>query len=921
MFRGLLPSERTRICVASAIMFFMPTFSARAGEDNRTTLEFLDQLRRHGYHDLAIDYLRTLRADTSVSTEIKAGLDFEEGKTLLDESARTGDLVRRRELLDQARVKLESFTKNHSDHPAAREAYVQLARMMVEHGHVAMILAEEAKDPAEKESKLAQARTSFDQARQAYVKAVEKLDAEYKAYGRAIPESDPRYAPRNKVHSALLDAMLQRAEVDYEQAQTYPEGSAERKKLLDQALVQFDSLHKNYRTIQAGLTAQMWQAKCYEDQGKLDEAIGLYKGLLEHVDPQLRTLQLHVGSFYIEALGKRKQYALAADEAVLWLETYNRPEEQRSERGLRVRFELAKNIDLQMPEIAQADRPKAVNRITDSLMTVVKYASPFKPRALELLKKYKPSAALKAEEISKLSHEEASIQAEDALNAHEWERAVALFNAALRKIDVVAAADKAVMTRYNLAYAYFMNKQYFEAFVLADHLARRYPKAALAPKATVIGMHAMTESYNTYREIDRVSDLDRLVDMARYTVETWPDRDEADDARINLGIIAQGRGRYEEAVEAFGSVRDRSSRWADAQTQLGVAHWSLGRMDERSGDQAAGAAESKKAVEILQGALKTRRDAGTSSTDPNLIGNACELAFVLTELGKPADALAILEPIVKDQTVKSGPSYTKLMESLLRARIAANQVDQAIVVMQILEKAGGGSNQQTQNYYRLGRLIQKELDRLRQTKNAQAEERMRQAYRTFLTSLAKSKTGQTYESLQWAGESLLTLGADAEAEALFRRILDEPSGDSASIEPEVAKRRFFQTRLKLAAALRGLDKFDEAEALVDQLKTDEPRSVFPRFEAGMLLEARAAAKQGSWNAAYQHWQKLAQQLAPIRPRPLVYYDAWYHAAHALNEDHKGAKARQTLAGVMKLSPSVGGPEMKSKYEDLLARIK
>ena len=124
--------------------------------------------------------------------------------------------------------------------------------------------------------------------------------------------------------------MLQKAVSDYELAQTYPAGSKERTDHLAEALKQFDDLYKNYRTQMAGLTAQMWQAKCYEEQGKIGEAIGIYKSLLEQPDPRLRPLQRFVGYFYIVALAKRKEHALAADEAVRWLKKYSRREELRS---------------------------------------------------------------------------------------------------------------------------------------------------------------------------------------------------------------------------------------------------------------------------------------------------------------------------------------------------------------------------------------------------------------------------------------------------------------------------------------------------------------------------------------------------------------------------------------------------------------
>ena len=60
---------------------------------------------------------------------------------------------------------------------------------------------------------------------------------------------------------------------------------------------------------------------------------------------------------------------------------------------------------------------------------------------------------------------------------------------------------------------------------------------------------------------------------------------------------------------------------------------------------------------------------------------------MLTETGKPADALKLLDPIVKVQTIKSGPAYSRLMEAQLMAYIASNQVQQAIATMKSLEQS------------------------------------------------------------------------------------------------------------------------------------------------------------------------------------------------------------------------------------------
>ena len=112
---------------------------------------------------------------------------------------------------------------------------------------------------------------------------------------------------------------------------------------------------------------------------------------------------------------------------------------------------------------------------------------------------------------------------------------------------------------------------------------------------------------------------------------------------------------------------------------------------------------------MLQDALNARRESGAAPTDPGLVGNVGDLAIVLTESGKATDALQLLDPIVKVQTIRPGTAYSRLMEAQLMAFIGTNQVQKAIDTMKALEQAGGGASL-TQLYLKLGRLLQRELD-------------------------------------------------------------------------------------------------------------------------------------------------------------------------------------------------------------------
>jgi cellulose synthase operon protein C len=912
------------VLVGVAFAFCGTSAWAQPGEDSRTALQFVKELRDRGFHQYARDYIKILRGEAQLPAAIKDVLDYEEGRTLIDEATVTNDLVLREELLRDASEKLDAFAKAHPKLMQARDAQVHMGKLLLERGHTAMLLSEETQDPGKKAAKVADARAAFNQAREAYASAIEPLKAAYKKFSGFIEKDDPRLAERESIYTTLLDAMLQQGVADFELAATFPEKSPERMKSIKDALAQFEMIYKNHREQWAGLTARMWQGKCFEEQGEIGSAVAIYKELMGHAEPKLRDLQRHVGYFYIVALGKRKQYALAADEASRWLSFYNRRGELATSAGLGVLTEYARNLDAQMKEIAENERPRAVKLIVDSASQVVRYASPYKKDALEMLKKYKPNAALKAEDILRITYEDAVNQANEAIGTNDYAKAIALLKAAIRKADPARNIEKANHARYLLAFCYYKNNQFYEADVLAEHLARRYPQGGLSAQASDFAMQSLADAYNTYTEIDRISDLDRLVNLATYVVETWPEKEQADVARMNLSQIYYGMGRYDESIKALGSVRTRSQQWIPAQNRLGMVHWRKSRLLDGRGDAAGSQAEAQKAIDTLNIALKARRDAGAGQNDPAFIGNIADLASVFTETGKPADALALLDPVVKAQTSKTGPGYAMLMEAQLKAYIITGNVDASIASIKALEQAGGAGGR-AQLYMRLGKLLEKELENLRAKKNTRALASVSNAYKTILTTVAEAKTGQSFESLYWAGTSLLTLDAYQDAEKVFRRMLADFSQDAQFLQQDDSKNRMTFIRLKLVAALRGQargkGKFDEANSILDEILTQKPPHLAALFEKGMLLEAEAEAGEGNWAAAIKHWEDLTTRMERARPRPAAYYDAWYHVAWGLSKQKNTAKARQALMGVMRLSPGVGGPEMKAKYQGLIARLK
>ena len=817
----------------------------------------------------------------------KKTLEFEEGRTLIDEATHSRDPDVSKAKLEQAKLKIEAFVKNYPDLPQTTEALVDPAHLLYERGMNEVDLASDARGAAEKDSKLAAARGYYASARIAYIKAFERLNNKLVEYPKVMSADDPRKLERERVRNALMQAELQKSVVDYSEAQTYPQGATERSDLLEKGLVDFEALYKLYRNMIAGFTARMYQGKCFEELGKLGEATGIYKELLDHPDPALLPLQKQVAYFRIIVAGKRKEYARAADECAEWIRNF--PKDRRSYEALGVRFELSKDILAQLPELSGNDKDKAIRVAAENLTEVVRVVSPFKPEAIELLQKYRPNAALSASDISKLNYDDAVNQATQSISTLAYENAVALLKQAIRKTDPSRDAAKANAARYMLAYASIMSKRYYEAAVVGEHVARNYPRDEWAAKSADLAMQALVESYNTFTVGNRTTDLDRLVDLARYTAETWPDSEQGDSARMSLGLVAMGRGLYPDAIAAFEAVRSSSPRWIDAQNSCGETHWRQALLLREKGKAKEFDAETQQALAKLNTALKTRRDNNASETDLGLVSNASDIAIVDLETGKPTEALTLLEPLAKKLAAvpkRSPPlnaAYSRALSYILQAHVATGKVDLAIADMKTIEAAGGAGNGAAQLYYDLGR-TPGTGGRIAQEAGRQGRPGQdRAGLSEILLALVGSKTGQTFQSLRWAAENLLKLGSAKEAGEVYTTLLNTYGKDPQFLKAPGSTEAIARVRLKQVEAFRTQGNLSEAETILNELIDQNKRSMEAQVEKGYLLDAKATAKQGTWVSAFNHWKALALKLDSLKPRPSQYYEAWYQAAVALTK--------------------------------------
>ena len=164
----------------------------------------------------------------------------------------------------------------------------------------------------------------------------------------------------------------------------------------------------------------------------------------------------------------------------------------------------------------------------------------------------------------------------------------------------------------------------------------------------------------------------------------------------------------------------------------------------------------------------------------------------------------------------------------------------------------------------------------------------------------------------------MSIDAAEKAESLFERIL-KTFGDQAAYKKPPGSDKLLRMKVKLAAGQRMQGKFASAQKTLEPLL--KLPILLPKVEEGLLLEEKATALHKGWELSVDHWKRLAETLArPRRQKTEEYYDAWYHTAYGQFRMGLKADARKTLKSVMALSPKLGTPEMKKKYEDLVRRI-
>jgi hypothetical protein len=782
--------------------------------------EFLEGLRQRQYYDIAEEYLESLRTNSDVPEEVRQRIPYEQGRILVDSSRTIRDMPLRMKTLDRAATRFQEFIKAASEHPLAAGANTQLGNVLVERGRALLEQSKKPSKAAEKDQLLKESRQAFGEAQKVFDAAEKKFVADLEKYPKFIdPKDETQIAARAQALADLIQARLYLATLLYEHAQSYEVGSAEHKKLLEESAAKYKELYEKYRTRLAGLYAGMWQGRNLMELGDFKRALGIFNELLAQPDQpeEFRVMKNKVLRLAMEGWnhGTQKLYEEAAAKGSEWIKAA-RVTEDRTPEGLGIRYYTALALHHQVEAAgkdakASEDNKRQVRELQSHALFVAKVPSEYQQLAKDLLAKYRdlgeqgPQTFAEARDAGKVALDAMQTadskiklapitKEQDKVPEFKKEReqaradAMKYYQLALRLIDEESSADDIAVIRYFLTYLNYDAGNIYDAAVLGEFLARKYPKSAGARPGAKIAMAGYLQSYNNSDPDDRAFEVARMISIAEYITQTWPGEVEADEAWMLLGDVAIREQDLAKAAEYLDKVPDTSPRRGEADLKSGQALWgtylSESRKPETDSERPAQADLDKLASQAqatLERGVERMRKAVTDENPVSytLLASELSLAQIYIGSGQADKAVKLLETpdngvlaMVKAEAdiLKDKPQFAiEAYKAALRAYVGVQNMEKAEATMTALDAhvaaKGGqkGAADLTRIYISLGRDLEEQVQTLRSDPKREADlQKVLSGFETFLSRISDRDTGNTFASLNWVGETFFRLGAGLE---------------------------------------------------------------------------------------------------------------------------------------------------------------
>lgn len=615
--------KKALLLPALAAVTLLSTLNSHAEEP---VSAFAQGLRNRGYFDTADEYLDRIANDPTIPAAVKKIIPYERAITISANamSQRNADL--KYQLLDKAATHLEEFIKNNPTHPKLGDAQSRRGKIKLDKARVASIEAQSPSNAGRRKELQAKALGYIKEARTIFTGARDTYQKEMDKFPKFIsPEKTKEIAARKQAEVALMQAKINLAKTTYEEAQIYkPAGKKadpRYRSTLQQASEQFAKIHETHRTQIGGLYAQMWQGKCYEEQGEYGRALGIFNQLLDHpsknrfyqdvIKPQALSFKL----ICLNDDPKREDYLIVEQSAEEWLKT-NRRLHNRTP-GLRIRFELARAREKlgigasERTQVAPKERPRYLRLAKEDAEFVNRFQGRLKDVTTLMIVRIKRRLGIATEDPKDFPNafSAANVTYKQFTSAHtDWAKAVKqgkpkaevnkkfgkmkddmqetvrLFKLALKLAKPNHNQDHVNDARHLLAYvllrqAKVLNRPdlVYDAAVLAEFVGRHYKNQNpdTAQSSSYMALAAYIAMYNKAQsgKGKAKEEMRWIIGIAQHIIKSFPGSKQAIDSAFILGNIYNQQERWLLAARWYARIPPSAGRYADSLLNAGTNYW------------------------------------------------------------------------------------------------------------------------------------------------------------------------------------------------------------------------------------------------------------------------------------------------------------------------------------------------------------
>ena len=1009
----------------SFLLAWVTSLPVTAAEPAR---EFLQGLRDRKYFEEALLYLDQMASSTMAPVELRETLVYEKGVTLVEAARQQRDPKLRQQNLDQAQQLLQQFVGQRPDHPMANAARSQLGNLIVEQARFAFEDSKRAQG-ADKDKLIAQANQYYEQGYKVFQDLQEQVRVQLERIPKVLDNRDKQQAAmadrRTRLRADYLQTQLLAAAIREEMADAVPAGSETAKKLLDDAAKQYQEIYDKYRTRLAGLYARMYQGRCNQKLGKFRDALGFYAELLAQPDSpeEFRVLKTKTMKLAMECWldPSEKKYVEAIKRGTEWVDKA-RPTEDREPDWLYLRLMLAKayKMEAEAPAGAGAERNPARSKGEARKLAqfVAKFTSEYQEPAQQLvaalggpdrtgekpdpqtfdaarqagreaLDAYQTAAVAVAQFPKRIAQAPAGAEKDElqkqfdeaqATLATTQADALKYFRLALQLADRDTSIDDVNVVRYFLCYVYYIQQQYYEAALLGDFIARRFPGSAGARPCAKIALASFLKLFDENTSEDKQFEISQIVSIAEYTADKWPDQPEAIDALTTLIPFTINAGDLTKAEQYLAKLPEGSPKRGESELKLGQAYWR--KFLEGSGQlrtwqrdgfpegvvaadkQAELKGLSEKAQAILAVGFERARAGG--AVDTNLMLGALSLAQAYVDTQAADKGLAVLE----DATVgpltlcrANHPATTskgfaeETYKTALRAYISAlavgnasQNIDRARQVMDELKAATGSTPEGKQRlidvYVGLASDLQKQLE----IASDDSRDALSKGFDAFLTQL--NQDAKELSVLNWVAETYYGLGRSFDTGDKLTARANDFYGKAANAFNNIHQnvplddKMKVQVRIRQAEVKRRQRQYKDAIDLYAEVLVASPMMLNVQVDAALtyqewagqpkLEELYLRAIQGTrpdektkkniiWG-----WSRIAETTARYPQFQEVSNQSRLNLArcrYLYAETQQGAEREKWLGLAEKeigfrarMAPDMGGEPWTTQYDELLKQI-